>query len=91
MPVLFNGQDYKLTLDTGIVLTGATVTRIQYKKPDGTKGFWTATVLGTTIFYDITAIQNNAAGVWAFQSYVEIGGKIFIGEKIYQTILNNIK
>ena len=91
MPVLFNGQDYKLTLDTGIVLTGATLTQILYKKPDGTKSFWAATVVGTTLEYNITAAVNNAAGVWCFQSYVEIGGKAFIGEKICQTILNNIK
>ncbi len=91
MAALFNGQDYKLTLDTGIVLTGATATKILYKKPDGTKGFFTATVVGTTLEYNVTPALNNAAGVWGFQSYVEIGGKAFIGEIINQTILNNIK
>lgn len=76
-----------ITLDTGIPLTGATVTKIKYQKPDGTKGEWTASVNGTSLQYDADNDDIDQAGTWQFQSYVEIAGQIGRGEIASQTFL----
>lgn len=89
--LLFNGQDYRLILDTGIDISTATATKILYKKPNGVSSEWTAAIVGTTLLYDIPALQNDIPGLWEFQSYVEMAGKKFIGEIVLQDIANNIK
>lgn len=76
-----------ISIDTGISLIGATVTKIKYQKPDGTKGEWTATVSGTSLQYDADNDDIDQAGTWQFQSYVEIGGQIGRGEIVSQTFL----
>lgn len=89
--VLFKGQDYRLILETGISLAGATLVKAIYTKPSGDKGEWTGTVDGDDIFYDVTAVQNDMDGNWTFQSYVEIGGKVYFGETKIIKISNNLR
>jgi hypothetical protein len=75
------GDSYtQISLDTGISLTGASVTRILYKKPNGIKGFWTATVLGTSLQYQLQNDNIDQDGIWSVQAYVEIGGKKAYGQ-----------
>lgn len=76
------GDSYtQISLDTGISLTGATVTRILYKKPNGIKGFWTATVLGTSLQYQLQNGDIDQHGIWEIQAYVVIAGKSAYGNK----------
>lgn len=69
-----------LTLDTKIPLVGATATRILYTKPNGLKGFWPATVVGTTLEYQLLNNDVDQAGVWKIQAYVEISGRKAYGQ-----------
>ena len=78
---LFKGQSYlTITLDCGTTVAAATVARILYEKPDGTKGYWTATATGTELSYTLVNGNIDQSGVWKLQAYVEIGGKKAYGE-----------
>lgn len=55
-------------------LASATVTRILYKKPDRTKGYWPATVSGTKLVYAVSNGDIDQEGEWQFQAYFEVGG-----------------
>lgn len=61
-------------------LGSATTTRILYTKPDGTDGYWTANVSGTSLTYNVTAGDIDQAGTWQFQAYVVVGGRIGYGD-----------
>lgn len=64
-----------ITAETGYPSLGAaSVTRIKYTKPSGASGYWDATVSGTTLNYSVQPGDINEAGVWKFQSYIEVGG-----------------
>lgn len=65
-----------INLATGMDLSGASVTRILYQKPNnGTKGYWTATVSGQNLVYEVQNGDIDKEGTWLFQSYIEVGGK----------------
>jgi hypothetical protein len=85
---IFKDQGYStITLETGLDLTSATVTRILYKNPIGGTGYFTATVSNTTaLTYQATNSDWNYSGEWQFQAYVEIGGLKAYGDIVYQTI-----
>lgn len=63
---------YKIILNVVIDISGASVRKISYRKPDGTTGQWTAAEESTTsISYTTTAITDlDQAGIWSLQSYV---------------------
>jgi hypothetical protein len=69
-------------LDTEIDLSSASDTRIYYKKPSGSTGYWDATTTETTkLKYEVEDTSKlDEAGVWAFWGYAEIAGKIIYGE-----------
>ena len=73
---LYNLQSlFSITLKTKFSgLASASVTRILYKKPDDTEGFWNATVSGENLVYNIQEGDINMPGVWKFQAYIELGG-----------------
>jgi hypothetical protein len=76
------GDSYSsFSLDTGISLTGASVTKILYKKPSGLKGSWNATATGTVLSYQLQNGDIDEAGLWSIQAYVEIGGKKAYGKE----------
>lgn len=64
-----------------IDVSGASVMRIEYRKPSGTKSYWIATAyedeeLGTTTkiqFITTAATDVPESGVWQLQPYVEKG------------------
>lgn len=64
-----------INLATGMDLSGASVTRILYKKPNGIKSYWTATVSGQNLQYVVSNGDIDVEGTWQFQSYIEVGGK----------------
>ena len=75
MSVFVNQGLLTLTLETGIDLTTASLLQIKYKSPAGTRGTFAGTLVGTTkIKYDFVNDEITPAGMWSFQSYVEIGG-----------------
>ena len=62
-----------ITIDSGEDLSSATVKKIYFKKPDGTLGNWSASVVDTTkLRYTTEAGDLNMAGTWQFQIYVEL-------------------
>jgi len=87
-----NDIGVKITLDTGDTdITGASVLKIKYKRPDGETGEWTALAEGTDKIYYITEANDlSKIGVWELQAYVEIGTFKGHGEiaefKVYQPI-----
>lgn len=61
-------------------LASASITRILFIKPDGTRGHYEATVDGTKLYYDVAAGDIDQIGIWQFQAYIEIGGLKAFGE-----------
>lgn len=81
MSVFKNQTLLTITVPTGYEdISGATVTRIKYKKSNGKIGYFEATVSGTDLIYDVQDGNIDKEGLWWFQSYIEIGGKVGFGE-----------
>lgn len=85
-----NQSNLKLTLQTGVTLTGALTTQIGYKKPDvdgvaSPVAYWTATIDGTEdLFYEFIDTELDVAGTWAFFAYVVFSdGRNSPGEAIF--------
>jgi len=84
-----------ITLDTGIDCSAASVMKILYERPDGTRSFWNASWVGvndpTKITYSLLvgdAIPQ--AGKWRFQSFVNIGGRDGFGDIFEHDFKNNL-
>ncbi len=68
-------------------IEGATSTQINYKKPSGATGYWTATVVdGRYLQYQVQTNDLDESGTWKFQAYLTLGGWIGHGETATQTI-----
>lgn len=55
-------------------LAAATITRINYTKPNNKTGFFPGTVNGTKLTYDLQNGDIDQEGLWKFQAYAEING-----------------
>lgn len=83
MSKIYQGQaNVTISIDTGVTLGGATQTKILYKKPNGQKGSWDATVSGTTMTYIPVNTDLDQSGTWELQAFAVIGGKQSYGEII---------
>jgi hypothetical protein len=83
MSKIYQGQAHVvISIDTGVSLGGASQTKILYKKPNGTKGSWNATVTGTTMSYVPSNTDLDQSGDWQLQAFAVIGGKNALGEVI---------
>lgn len=82
----------KIIVDTDMDLSSATVLKIYYIKPDGTKGSWTGTLEGTDgISYTTTSASDlGAAGLWILQAYAEMSGGKWYGEAVALNIYDNL-
>ena len=75
----------RIILDLGIDVSGAGTAKINYVKPNGTSGQWTATVdpvgnVDGLIYYDTTAGNIDVAGTWKLNGVWDPdGGNIFYG------------
>jgi len=84
--IYLNQSSLRLQLTTDEDITGATVTRIQYKKPSGTTGYWTAQVEAVgdgIIYYDLLGTELDEIGtwkIWAFVTFVD--GRSAPGEPV---------
>lgn len=67
-------------------LASAEITRILYKKPGGTEGYWQASVSGTNLIYNVSDGDIDIKGRWQFQAYIEIGGLKGFGSVFTQEI-----
>ena len=84
---IFNTQSLlTITLDCGTSVVGATTARVLYQKPDGTTGYWNATPSTNYLIYSILDGDIDQSGVWRFQAYAVLTGKIAYGEIVYKDI-----
>jgi hypothetical protein len=93
MAAIFKDQPLILQLETGTDLSGADSAKISYKKPDGTTGEFSATVVGTKLQSTLAGESLNAAGWWYFHSKVVFSGdtKATIGERASLYIYNEFE
>jgi len=79
--VYIDAKNKKLILDVKADISTATVMRIYYRKPNGTKSYWAASAEGDrAIYYKIQASDLDVAGVWKVQPYIVIGGEEIYGD-----------
>ena len=86
---IFQAQGYlTLKLDTNLNIATASVTRILYRKPDGTTGFWEADSIENNkiLVYDMTDADLDQPGVWTFQAFVTLDGRNGYGEYVQKEI-----
>jgi len=79
--VHIDGKNKKLILDVKADVSAATTMRIYYRKPDGTRGYWTASAEGDrAIYYKIQASDLDVSGIWRVQPYVVIDDEEVYGD-----------
>lgn len=93
---IFKNQGYLiLKLDTGIetsILAAAASKKILFKRPDGSKGSYDATVEGTKLIYQmLNSDLNLAPGLWEFQAYCEIDTKKAFGSIFKKIVDSNLE
>ena len=74
----FMGDEIRILVSTETTLTGATVLRVKYRKPDGSTGAWTSTItVGAPTYMEYTTGGDDLdqEGIWQMQAYAVIGGK----------------
>jgi len=75
----FIGDSVKITLSTGIDLTGHAEIQIKYEKPDGSTGYWTPVIpAGSTesMEYNTDTDALDLRGTWRLQAFVEFPGDV---------------
>lgn len=89
--MIFKGDiGVKITVDTVIDVSSATVKKIFYRKPDGTSGYWTGTLEAdnTHLSFTTTVLTDlDVVGMWTCQSYVEMPGFSGFGEVTLEVIV----
>ena len=61
-----------IKLDTDIDVSAAIDSRIDYKKPNGDTGSWTASTSTTFVQYTLTSGDLDMVGKWELQAYVDL-------------------
>ena len=71
-----------LVVNTNINTTSSSIRQIRYWKPDGTSGYWSAEIYGTTsiMYRTINSSDLDISGIWKVQSYIEDSDGKFKGE-----------
>ena len=78
--VFLNDIGTLINVDVGSDVTGATVHRIKYIKPDGTTDFWDATVLTRYLQYTTVDGDLDQVGEWKIQALVTTASGTWHGE-----------
>ena len=67
-----NDMGVEIVLDVGTDISGATIRKIKFKRPNGTIGVWNATAKSSTSIAYVTKEGDlNNAGIWTLQAYIE--------------------
>ena len=77
-----------ITLDCGTSVATATVRKINYTKPSGVTGSWTAAASGTDAiaYTTTTAADLDLAGIWKLQAEITTSGGKWLGEMVELTV-----
>ena len=81
-----------LKLSTGITLTGYTTLRILYEDPDGTTGYWEASVCPSNNKYLQATLYDKLTknGTWKVQAYIANSSEQYHGKwaelKVYDPL-----
>jgi nitrogen fixation protein FixH len=70
----FVGDTIRLDVNAGIDLSGYTDLYIKFKRPNGSMGFWAATLDpgdDTHMYYDTDVTDLNMPGTWVVQAHAE--------------------
>lgn len=78
-------------METGMDLSAASVTKILYKKPNGSKGAFNCSVSGSKLIYNAVAGDFNESGVWRLQACVTINGLDSYGAIVDQKVIPTLK
>lgn len=66
----------ELVLATNTDLSEASNTKIHYRKPDDTEGYWVTNVSGENLVYTLQSEDFDQIGVWRLHAYAELNGPI---------------
>jgi len=84
------GQDFRLTLDTEIDITGATTANIRYVKPSGAEVSVAGTIIDITkVYFDVTPAINDTEGKWKFRADIVLGGLQYFSKPAFLNIRNS--
>jgi hypothetical protein len=83
MAIYKEQNNLTIQLDAGIDVDAASVKKILYEKPSGTKGFWTATSSANILSYPLAGSDIDESGTWKLQSFA-----VLAGENCYGTIVH---
>jgi hypothetical protein len=81
LQITFVGDTLKLSLATGVDLSGYDTLEIAFQRPDGTTGVWTAAMDSTDhtqMAYTTSTTDLNMPGVWFVQAHVVGSGGIVV-------------
>lgn len=87
MSIYLNQSYITIQMDTDVDVSTATSSKINYTKPGGTTGSWTASVNGQNIEYEVQPGDLDETGVWLFQGEATIGGRKAITRTVRQAVL----
>jgi hypothetical protein len=88
---VFVNDEILLTLSTGKVLTMYAIKRVKFEKPNGVKGYWTATIhpsintkMQATVYFDME-------GIWKVQAFISDGAVekfhgMWVDVKVYEAV-----
>jgi len=77
--MLFNGQTFRLSLDTDDDISLFTGT-ILYIKPNRVTGSWTGTISNDIVYYNVQAGDVDVTGVWRVQAKAVNGANVKYGK-----------
>jgi hypothetical protein len=87
---IHNGYYTALTVDAEIDISTASVVKILYQKPDGSKGEFSATASGQNAVYVFSSAELDMVGSWLFQVKYTIGAKIGYSRIYYDVVTPNL-
>ena len=74
--MIFKGQSLvKIVLDTEQDLSTATSPKIRCRKPSGVTAIFNATIVGTTLEYEVQDGNLSESGTYSVQAYYEVAGR----------------
>lgn len=91
MSIYLNQSYITIQMDTDVDLSAATAAQINYTKPGGTTGSWTATTNGQNIEYEIQNGDLDESGVWLFQGEATIDGRSAVTRTVRQAVLERFR